>query len=349
MKNILLLLGFLLLVGSCNKEKINEPKETKLISGETFNETVLIDGHKYDGLIIENCIFEDIDGDGLQIRDVTNLTIKNCTFREIGADAIRFRNSGSSDNVLIQNNLIYNIQGNGILAYETHYNTIIKENTIYNVGLESLSSASGAPQHGIYFQGKNFFITQNVIYDVINQNGNCISVRSYGKISRNTLYNADKHGISYYSDHPGVDETLIIENNIIYNNGKRGINLNTNGNPNNHIGNAILRFNTIIVSSLSAINISTGMSDVSIELYGNILVRTDGNFNIIEHFDPITSNFNLTSDSDIGFLDFNARNLHIKPTSTAKNYATGVTSFPLTDFDGENRTSVELDAGADEI
>ncbi|MEE9431063.1 MAG: right-handed parallel beta-helix repeat-containing protein [Melioribacteraceae bacterium] len=350
MKNTLLvlLLG-VLFISSCKKNKINEPNETELISGKTFNETVLIDGHNYNGLIIENCIFENIDGDALLIRDVNNLTIRNCTFREIGDDAIRFRNSGSSNNVLIQDNLIYNIQGNGILAYETHSNTTIKGNTIHNVGLESISSVSGAPQHGIYFQGTNFLITQNIIYNVINENGNCISVRSYGKITRNTLYNADKHGVSYYSDHPGVNGELTIENNFIYDNGKRGVNLNTNGNQNSHIGNTIIRFNSIVVSSKSAINISTGMSDIGIEIYGNILVRTDGNSNIIEFIDPITSEQNLTSSNDIGFLDFNNRDLHINTTSSAKNYAVGISNFPINDFDGENRTNSGLDAGADDI
>ena len=345
---LILLFGFLLF-NSCKKDDLNEPDETELISGKTFNKTVLIDGHKYDGLIIENCIFENIDGDGLQIRDVNNLTVKNCTFKEIGDDAIRFRNSGASENVIIQDNLIYNIQGNGILGYETHLNTIIKGNTIYNVGIESVSSASGSPQHGIYFQGKNFVITQNSIYDVINENGNCISVRSYGKVTRNTLFNADKHGVSYYSDHPGVDGELIIENNIIYDNGKRGVNLNTNGSLNNHIGNTIIRFNTIIVNSKSAINISAGMSDVGIEIYGNILIRTDGNPNIIEYIDPIISTQNLISNNDIGFIDFSNRSLHIKLTSTAKNYAVGITNFPAVDFDGEDRTTTDLDAGADEI
>lgn len=350
MRNALLILLFgSLLISSCKKNNIIESDEMELISGKTFNETVLIDGHKFDGLIIEDCVFENIDGDALQIRNVNNLTIKNCTFREINDDAIRFRNSGSSDNVVIQDNLIYNIKGNGILGYETHSNTTIKENTIYNAGLENISSLNGSPQHGIYFQGKNFLITQNIIYNIINENGNCISVRSYGKVTNNTLYNADKHGVSYYSDHPGVDGELIIENNIIYDNGKRGVNLNTNGSPNNHIGNAIIRFNTIVVASKSAVNISSGMSDIDIEVYGNILVRTDGNSNIIEHSDLITSSQNLTSNNDIGFIDFINRNLHIKVTSTAKNYAVGITNFPTIDFDGENRTNTGLDAGADEI
>lgn len=349
MKHILILILGFFLICSCKKDDLIEPNETELISGKTFTETVLIDGHKFDGLIIENCIFENIDGDALQIRNVNNLTIQNCTFREIADDAIRFRNSGSSDNVVIKNNLIYNIQGNGILGYETHSNTTIKENTIYNAGLENTSSLSGAPQHGIYFQGRNFLITQNIIYNIVNENGNCISVRSYGKITRNRLYNADKHGVSYYSDHPGVDGELIIENNIIYDNGKRGVNLNTNGNSNNHIGNAIIRFNTIVASTKSTINISSGMSDIGIEVYGNILVRTDGNSNIIEYSDPITSIQNLTSNNDIGFVDFSNRNLHIKGTSIAKSYAVGIIDFPSFDFEGQNRTSTGLDVGADEI
>lgn len=346
--SLILIIGSLT-VYSCKKNEVIKPDEVELISGETFNTTLLIDGHKFDGLIIEDCSFENINGDALQIRDVNNLTIQNCTFKDIGDDAIRFRNSGSSNNVSIKNNLIYNIQGNGILGYETHSNTTIIGNTIHNTGLEGSSSLVGAPHHGIYFQGKNFLISQNIVYDIINQNGNCISVRSYGKVTRNTLYSANKHGVSYYADHPGIGGELLIENNIIYDNGKRGINLNTNGTTSNHIGNAIIRFNTVLVNSKSAVNISPGMSDIAIEIYANILIRTDGNSNIIEHTDQISSMQNLTSNSDIGFLDFNNRNLHIGTTSSAQNYAEGIADFPEIDIDGEIRTNSNLDAGADEI
>lgn len=351
MPYFLIALIFTLLIGfsSCQKDNRIKPQEMVLIDGETFNETVFIDGHTYDGLIIENCIFENIEGDGLQIRDVDNLIIRNCIFRDIEEDAIRFRNSGASNNVQIQNNQIYNIKENGILAYETHSNVSIIDNVIYKVGLDGASSAAGAPHHGIYFQGKNFLISKNTIDDISNNNGNCISVRSYGEISANTLSNATKHGISYYSDHPGEDGTLLVQNNVIYDNGSRGINLNTNGNTSYHIGNSILRFNTLITSNKSCIGVASGMSDVAVEVYGNILIRTDGGSNYVDHADPVSQTQNLETNTGIDFVDFNNRDLHIKTSSSAKGFAVGITDFPLTDIDGDARTANQLDAGADEI
>lgn len=116
--------------------KKNEPitnLDPGLIENQTFDRTVLIDGHEYDGTIIKNCVFENISGDGLQIRDVNDLCIENCTFKNISENAIRFRNSGGSDGVKILNNNISEIDHNGILAAENHINSTIKGNTIYNV------------------------------------------------------------------------------------------------------------------------------------------------------------------------------------------------------------------------
>lgn len=341
---LILLLG----LNSCKKEDIIKPEETILISGETFNGILLIDGHQYDSLVIDNCIFENIGGDGLQIRDVDYLIIKNCTFRNIEGNAIRFRNSGSSNQVQIKNNKIYNIQKNGILAYETHSNTSIVNNIIHDVGIDGIGSETGHPHHGIYFQGKKFLISKNTVYNIKNNNGNCISVRSYGEVSSNTLNNSTKHGLSYYSDHPGNGGELLVENNIIHDNGSRGVNLNTNGNTSNHIGSAIIRFNTIITSSKSCVGVSTGMGDVTVETYGNILIRTDGGTNYIDYSDPIIIYQNVQSSTDINFVDFINRNLHINSSSLAKGFAIGISNFPLFDIDGENRSG-QLDAGADEI
>mgnify|MGYP005867287327 CR=1 FL=1 len=244
---------FILIVGftSCKKEEVINDIQQGIIENQTFNSTLLIDGHAYDGTIIRNCIFENVDGDGLQIRDVDNLCIENCTFRNISEDAIRFRNSGSSNGVKIIDNQIYNIEENGILAPENHINALISGNLIYNVATNNTSSQFGAPHHGIYFQGFNVTITENTIYDILNDDGNCISIRTYGVISKNELHSATDHGISYFSDHPGNSKQLLIENNVIYDNGKRGINLASNGNSSNHIGEAIVRFNTIISNNHS--------------------------------------------------------------------------------------------------
>lgn len=346
--NNIFLLALLLALFSCNGDDPISPEPTNSFCDETFHETVLIDGHTYDSLIIKNCVFENIDGDGLQIRNVDNLIIKNCVFKNIDGNAIRFRNSGASNNVSIENNEIYNITHNGILSYETHFNSKIIENLIYNVGTDGTSSLAGSPHHGIYFQGPNFNIENNTIYDVINNNGNCISVRSYGTISSNTLHGATKHGISYYSDHPGMDGQLLIENNFIYDNSSRGANLQTDGNPSNHIGNTIIRFNTMITSNKSCIGVSSGMSDISVEAYGNILIRTDAGTNYIYSDDPVSESKNLQSSSDIGFVNFIGRDLHITSSSNAINFAVGLNTFPPTDIDGDSRFSTKLDAGADD-
>ena len=175
MKGILILL-LIVVISSCQKEDTIADERQGIIESKTFNTTLLIDGHEYDETIIRDCVFENITGDGIQIRDVNDLRIENCIFRNISGDAIRFRNSGSSDGVKIIDNQIYNIEENGILAPENHINTMVKGNTIHDVATSNISSQFGAPHHGIYFQGFNVTITENTIYNVTNDEGNCISI-----------------------------------------------------------------------------------------------------------------------------------------------------------------------------
>ncbi|WP_027420754.1 right-handed parallel beta-helix repeat-containing protein [Crocinitomix catalasitica] len=349
MKAILIIFIFSIIVFGCKKNKIVDDLSPGLIENKTFNSTVLIDGHEYDGTIFRNCVFELIEGDGLQIRDVDNLIIENCTFRNISEDAIRFRNSGTSNGVQIINNLIFNIEENGILAPENHINTIIHGNTIHNIATNNTSSQFGAPHHGIYFQGFNVLITENLIYNIINSEGNGISIRTYGEISKNKIFLAKDHGISYFSDHPGNGEQLLIENNIIYDNGKRGINLASNGETGNHIGNVLIRFNTLLTNTESPIGINDELTGVTFDIIANIAIRTDGGETYIYSTLPYNETHNIFDTGDIGFADFSQRNLHIIESSSAVNAGEGLIDFPLNDFDGESRTEVGLDAGADEL
>lgn len=348
-KSILLFLYFILTLISCNKNNVIDDLAPGIIENQTFNSTILIDGNEYNGTLIRNCIFENIDGDGLQIRNVSNLCIENCTFRNISENAIRFRNSGTSNGVKILENQIYDIEKNGILASENHINTIIRKNTINNVATNNTSSGLGAPHHGIYFQGRNVTITENTIYNVMNSQGNCISIRTYGIISKNNLYNATDHGISYYSDHPGHGQELRIENNFIFDNGKRAINLASNGESENHIGNALIRFNSTISNDASPIGINDDLTNVNLNIYGNILIRTDGGSTYIYSSLPYSQSYNILNSGDIGFLDFNNRNLHILNSSSANNAAAGITTFPSTDIDNDSRSTDNIDIGADEI
>jgi hypothetical protein len=324
-----------------------EDGDRQIIENQVYSETLLIDGHDYDGLIIRNCTFENITGDGLQIKNVDNLKVENCIFRNISMDGIRLR-IGTSDNVVIDNNEIYNVQENGILQDKGHSNTVITNNKIYNVGLDSENSNA---HHGIYLQGKNFVIEGNTIYDVKHVKGNAISVRSYGEISRNKIYDCKKNGITYYSDHPGYGGILLIENNIIYDNAVRGVQLYDNGDSANYIGKAIVRFNTIVSKDKSPVGMDESFSNVDLEVFGNILIRTDGGDMYI--YGPssfISTTKNLKAGGDIGFVNFEGRNLHLTSTSQARNFAAGLTEFPEKDFDnGTIRKQASLDAGACEI
>ncbi|NOQ73361.1 MAG: hypothetical protein GQ574_15250 [Crocinitomix sp.] len=348
-KPIAILLILFVVITSCKKNKVIDNLEPGLIENQTFNSTVLIDGHDYDGTVIRNCVFEDIEGDGLQIRDVDDLCIENCTFKSITENAIRFRDSGGSDGVKIMRNTIFDIDHNGILAAENHINATIRENEIYNVGLSKASSLTGHPHHGIYFQGFNVVILENVIHDVINNDGNCISIRTYGRVAKNILYNATDHGISYYSDHPGDNGLLLIENNFIYNNGKRGVNLASNGTTSNHIGEAVVRFNTIVTSDKSPLSANDGLTGVALSFIGNILIRTDGGTEFIYSSLAYTDSHNLTGSGDLGFQDFTNRNLHINAGSVANTFGTGATSSPPDDIDNELRIIGDIDAGADQL
>lgn len=342
---------FLLLVlfSTCKKEDLEQNISPGTIENRTFNSTVLIDGHDFDETVIKNCTFEDIDGDGLQIRDVNNLCIENCTFRNIGEDGIRFRNSGGSDGVKILNNTLYNIKENGILAAEGHTNTLIKGNKIYNVATSNTSSQFGAPHHGIYFQGLNVRITENTIHDIVNDQGNCVSIRTHGSIDRNTLYGATDHGISYFSDHPGAGGNLLIENNFIYDNGKRAINLSSNGDNDNHIDLAHIRFNTLISDDKSTIGIDDNLNDIGIQIEANIAIRTDGGSTYIYTGLPINPVLNITNSGDLGFVDYTGRDLHLSPGSVAVDSARSANLFPEFDFDGDVRLAGSLDVGADEL
>ncbi|MDX1350113.1 MAG: right-handed parallel beta-helix repeat-containing protein [Putridiphycobacter sp.] len=349
MKQFLILIIITSTILSCQKKKENETLSPGIIENKTFHSTVLIDGHDFDGTIIRNCIFEDIEGDGLQIRDVDNLCIEDCIFKNISEDAIRFRNSGTSNHVKISRNEIYNIEQNGILAPENHINTVIDGNLIYQVATNNAGSQFGSPHHGIYFQGINVTITNNTIYDILNDQGNCVSIRTYGTVAKNILYNATDHGISYFSDHPGNGQPLLIENNFIFDNGKRGINLTSNGISENHIGSALVRFNTILSHTQSPIGTNIDLEGVAINIIGNILIRTDGASTYIFSPASFSESYNITASGDLDFIDFVGRNFHIKTSSSAVNAAIGANSFPASDFDGQARTASSLDVGADEI
>ncbi len=62
-----------------------------------------------------------------------------------------------------------------------------------------------------------------------------------------------------------------------------------------------------------------------------------------------TEEANITGTQDIGFVDMADKDLHILPSSIARNAAVNASVTPNTDIDGDVRNVATADAGADEI
>ncbi|WP_321516115.1 right-handed parallel beta-helix repeat-containing protein [Marinifilum fragile] len=317
------------------------------IENKVFNETLIIDGHENDSLLIKNCTFENIDDIALVIKTVDELIIRDCIFRNLNSHAIFLQAGQNSNNITIEGNEIYDVAGIGIFAGEGHTNTKCINNKIHDVAFVDVE---GHTPHGIYLCGKNFLIEDNTIYNCgsLDGKGLGISVRSYGTISKNKIYNGRASGIAFSSDHPAFNGNLLIENNVIFDNYENAITLYLS-NEDSPLGNITVRFNTMLSDNKPVVYANSWKS-LSSELvsYGNILIRTDGDDTYIDSSssNPFSEMQNLYSSKDIGFIDFDARNFHLKSNAEALNFATGINDFPEFDKENNRRNSSGLDAGA---
>lgn len=316
-----------------------------VIEDSVFTTTLDIVGSSWNNAIIKNCTFKNtILSDGVRIANANNVTIDSCIFYNIQGNGIRLHPYGTSIGVIIKNCSFDSIYGNGILSDEQHSNTQILNNNFNWIGLDTVSASQGAPHHGIYFVGNNFLISGNRIRNIYNNYGNCVSVRSNGIVCNNILSDATKNGISYFSDHPNIESTLLIENNIVYN-CQRGVSIADGGEP--YVDSSIIRFNTFITDDYMSVSIGSGLSMIN-QIYGNIFIRKDGGTIFIYATSPFDSSKNVSSNVDIGFVDFINHNYHITPLCIANSYANGIAKFPLSDFEGDLRFASHLDAGADQ-
>ncbi len=336
---------------------ITDAKTQPVIQNQIFTSMQVYAGGAWDGAIIKNCVFKNTvspDGvsptDAILLMGVSNVTIDSCVFHNIKGDAIRIRELlGGSDSIIIRNCVFDSIYGSGIHIFENNPNILIQNNRMKHIGLDTQSSANGNPHHGIYAQSRNVLIENNVISDIYNKNGNCVSIRSSGIVRKNILYNADKFGISYYSDHSGFGDMLLIENNMIFNNRQKGIGFYSAGNAAKHVGKVVVRFNTIVQQTGVCIYTSENVAKINIEVYANIGVRL-GRVSKIAEFNSTASVYaNLFSNRDIGFVNWLNHDYHITARSEAIGFASGVLRFPVEDFDGNPRTAAKLDAGADQL
>lgn len=185
------------------------------------NKTLEIDGPEWDDTLIVGCRITDVEGDGIRIRNVNNLTIKGCTIKNVGGRGIALRSTGGTTNVTIIGNRIENTGSDGISAAQReangidHLGLVIGWNFIKDTG----KSGRDGRQHSIYSQASDAVIVSNTISS--GREGNGISIRSSGLVACNQISGTSrsrKPGIRYFADHAsGPSSKLVIRNNSINN------------------------------------------------------------------------------------------------------------------------------------
>lgn len=360
------MMKFFLLLSICLFFSCNKNKETDYIlicEGDrtfdrTFNKPVVIANSCGSVTEFNNCIFENIEGDALHAAENV-LFITRCTFRNINGNGIYITEEKVSSTTYIEGNTFENIQESGIYVSASHERVMISDNTFRNVALKN-STSSTTIHHGIHLLGPNIKVEHNVLHNIGNDGlGNGIELATYGVINSNRIHGAAGHAIHYSNDqaadYMNYKDTLWIQNNMIYDNKQSAISLSSNGSTTNQILSAVVRFNTIVTADQPGLLVEHVVTGIGLDFLANIVVRTDGGTDFVVANLPYAEDKNITSQVDIGFVDFVNRDLNLDVNSTAENYATGLTSFPPYDFylfiNGTTvgtRGANNLDAGADE-
>jgi parallel beta-helix repeat protein len=215
-----------------------------------------------------------------------------------------------SHDIELSGNEIRNSSDQGIFAERTTHDLQILANAIHDNGPSPIHQS-----HGIYLEGVDQLIANNVVYD-----------NHYG------------YGIHVY---PSADRVLVVHNTVV-----------DNGNTATSSGGIILGGgadttvdNTTLVNNVVAFNASAGirsffpdwvMQPQGNEAYSNVgFGNPDGDFSTWEGGGIDYSNGNLEADPH--FVDRFGDDFHLKSDSPAIDRATSPYS-PDTDFDGVLRS-----------
>ncbi len=261
-----------------------------VIDGVDSTSTLRLDGHEWDNTLVRNCKIHDTGGDGIFIKNVSNVVILNCEIWNTGSDeshrGVKLSGYGSTQDVVIEGNYIHDIPKSGIGAGRSYPGGVDHIGLrIINNRFERTSTVdSSGHHHPIYLQSSEFLIEGNTISGA--RDGNGISVRSSGVVRCNDVSGSSgfgKPGIRYYSDHDaGVSNTLLIENNNVTSD-KIGIHLNrpvtskSGSTPPTHVvKNFIIRYNT--VDGSPDIEVDSAYDDpiYSVQVYDNPMSPNEG-------------------------------------------------------------------------
>lgn len=259
---------------------------TRIIENLVLTSTLRLEGPAWDNTLVRNVTITGAQGDGIFLRNVSNVRIENVTVTDVKGTGIKLSNSGSTENVQIVGSTIARTGMDGIYAGKAtgveHPGLKIMGNTITDAGLAGLGSGL---VHGMYIQSSDFLITGNTVLN--SGGGNGISVRSSGTIDGNHIDGALKSGISYYADHPaGAADKLWITENIVANVGHDGArgSINLLGIPSgaDPVASIVVSGNVVTGSKGVVIDASYAKAGVSTSSSGNVSVSNAVARNMME-------------------------------------------------------------------
>jgi Right handed beta helix region/Protein of unknown function (DUF1565) len=124
--------------------------------------------------------------------------------------------TGTANHVELSGNIIRYGQNNGVLTDSTTSHVYILGNRIYDNGSQQTQDA-GYQSHGIYLEGANDLVANNVIYDHPYGFGLQIyPVNHQTVVVDNTIVASDHSAIVLGADDTGDISDIIIRNNILY-------------------------------------------------------------------------------------------------------------------------------------
>lgn len=186
---------------------------------------------------IENVTIDRIDQanadynlDGIQVDNSTDVTIRNSTISRIYSPdysaGIKITGSKTA-NIIIDNNRIYDLYGNGIVSdgcsscattQTTHDMPVpglrITNNLIHDTG-KTPTPVEAAPTHGMYIKAQDAYIANNKIYNVYDGQG--ISIRSTATVINNVVWNTRMAAVGFSQmKPPGTSMKSVFEDNKLY-------------------------------------------------------------------------------------------------------------------------------------
>jgi hypothetical protein len=333
-------------------------------------------------VLIKNVTIRDVTAiEALRIENCENVRIENVTIynhRSPGnhhLSAIRLEGVNTRD-VVITGCTIYNVDGNGIatggtsdnLSYHDQPmpNVVIENNLIYNTGQKPVTGVF-SPQHGMYVKAIDATVRGNTIYNAYD--GECISIRSTGTITRNTFWNWKTAGLAYWNQKPaGPSAWFWAENNVGHqisgNDNSMAYRIGYDANHPRRLHNFKVRFNTGVVLGTGKVGAITGIYHneyTNEQFIGNLLVNTRAGtatwpyIDVLSNVEYAARNLHANS-TGAHFLNAGAADFRLKSTSTAINHAANITPpagvtnlYPASDKNLVARAAASADAGAYEF